>query len=263
MTWARLRAELDAWQAAGRTATLWWRDDGGTDWTPALYRLVQICQAGAVPLALAVPPMATAPRLATRLAEWPRVRVLQHGYALRNHAPPSEAPSEYPAARGGPAMAGEICHGWLHLLERFGKRALPVFVAPWNRMSAELPATLAQLGFKGVSSLGQRVAAGDDAGLASVNVHVDVTAWRDGPVFAGTESVLNGLIGHLRARRLGTADPDEPTGLLSHHGELDADAWIFLERLVAATANHPAVRFPAPEVIFTRPDAPARMPASA
>jgi hypothetical protein len=51
--------------------------------------------------------------------------------------------------------------------------------------------------------------------------------------------------------------------LLSHHDELDEAAWAFLESLIAATANHPAVRFPAPEVIFARPSARARMPAQA
>lgn len=263
MGWAELRAELDAWYAAGRTATLWWRDDGAADWTPALYRLVQIARAGSVPLALAVPPMAATPRLATRLAEWPRVRVLQHGYALRNHAPAHEAPSEYPALRNGTAVAGEICHGWLRISELFGKRALPVFVPPWTRMSAGLPATLALLGFNGISSLGQRASPAEDTGLAAVNVHVEVTTGWEHPGFAGAERVLDGMTAHLRARRAGAADPDEPTGLLSRHGELDGAAWAFLERLVAATANHPAVRFPAPEVIFTRPDAPARMPASA
>lgn len=263
MTWADLRAELDAWSAAGRTVTLWWRDDGVTDWTPALYRLVQICQAGCVPLALAVPPMAAAPRLATRLGEWPRVRLLQHGYASRNHAPNGEAPSEYPSRRGGAAMAGEICQGWLRLAELFGNRALPVFVPPWNRMSADLPGTLANLGFKGVSGLGHRASADAETGLATVNVHLDLTQWPERRGFAGSETVLDGLIAHLRARRRSVADPAEPTGLRTRHGELDETAWAFLENLIAATANHPAVRFPAPEVIFTRTATSTRMPAQA
>lgn len=263
MTWADLRAELDAWHAAGRTASLWWRDDGVTDWTPALYRLVQIAEAGAVPPALAVPPLAAARRLADRLAEWPRVRILQHGYALRNHAPDGDAPSEYPDLRHGAATAGEICHGWLRVSELFGTRALPVFVPPWNRMGADLPDTLAGLGFRGVSGMGWR-AAGDAGGpMVTVNVHIDVMTGADHPRFAGTGDVLHRLVAHLRARRTGAADPDEPTGLLSHHDELDEAAWAFLESLIAATANHPAVRFPAPEVIFARPSARARMPAQA
>jgi hypothetical protein len=54
--WAMLFAELDAWQAVGRTATLWWRDDDADSATPALHKLLALQQACDVPLALAVVP---------------------------------------------------------------------------------------------------------------------------------------------------------------------------------------------------------------
>ncbi len=261
MSWARLRAELDAWHAAGRTATLWWRDDGVCDWTPALYRLVQIAAAGPVPLALAVPPLAAAPRLAQRLPSGSGVRLLQYGYAGRNHAPPGASPAEYPEGRSGTALTGEVCHGWLSLAELFGRRALPVFVPPWQRTSTTLPNVLAGLGFHGISLAGTRALPERAPGLVAVNVHADLAAPDGTNSFAGERPILTDLIGHLRARRLGTADPAEPTGLRTAHLELEPRAWAFLERLVAATANHPAVRFPAPEVIFARPS--ARQPAPA
>ena len=40
--WADLDAELDRWKAAGRAATLWWRDDDATRPTPALDRLLAL-----------------------------------------------------------------------------------------------------------------------------------------------------------------------------------------------------------------------------
>lgn len=263
MSWADLRAELDAWHAAGRTASLWWRDDGARAWTPALYRLLTIAAAGPVPLALAVPPRAADPRLARRLPARTSVRILQHGYWGCNHAPAGALPAEYPDGRSGSAVTGEVCHGWLSLAELFGKRALPVFVPPWQRMNARLPNALAGLGFHGVSRVGARTMAESAPGLVTVNVHTDLAA-RDGENgFAGEAAILGDLTGHLRARRLGTADPAEPTGLRTAHLELEPAAWAFLERLVAAIASHPAVRFPAPEVIFTRPSAPRPMPAPA
>ena len=43
------------------------------------------------------------------------------------------------------------------------------------------------------------------------------------------------LITHLRARRRGDVDADEPTGVLSHHWSHDEATWTFLERLFERT----------------------------
>jgi hypothetical protein len=48
---------------------------------------------------------------------------------------------------------------------------------------------------------------------------------------------------HLAARRTGVADPGEPTGLLTHHRDMDEPLWEFLAELLPRLANHPAVRF--------------------
>lgn len=263
MSWAGLRAELDAWHAEGRAASLWWRDDGARAWTPALYRLIAIAAAGPVPLALAVPPLAADPRLPRRLPACTSVRIFQYGYAGRNRATPGAPPTEYPEGRSGPAVTGEVCHGWLSLAELFGGRALPVFVPPWQRTNTALPKALAGLGYHGVSTAGVRAVPEPAPGLVAVNVHADLAARGGDDGFAGEAAILGELTGHLRARRLGTADPAEPTGLRTAHLELDSPGWAFLERLVAATANHPAVRFPAPEVIFARPNARRMAPAPA
>ncbi|NUB17118.1 hypothetical protein GAY28_35010, partial [Azospirillum brasilense] len=37
--WDALTAELDAWAAGGRTATLWWRDDDAVEPTPGPGRM--------------------------------------------------------------------------------------------------------------------------------------------------------------------------------------------------------------------------------
>jgi hypothetical protein len=252
MTWDALRAELDLWHGAGEKATLWWRDDGVADWTPALYRLIQVAEAGPVPLALAVAPMNANPRLATRIKRESRVRVLQHGYALRNHAGAGAPPSEYPPERAKSALIGEICAGWLRMSELFGRQALSVFVPPWNRMGDTLPDALAALGFKGVSTFGRRTRLRAEDGIVTVNAHVDPLTWGDSPRFAGEAAVLAAVIEHLKDRRDGRADFNEPTGILTQHLDLDEPAWAFLEGLVAATAKHPAVRWVAPEVVFTK-----------
>ena len=40
MSWDRLEREIDAWAAAGREATLWWRDDDAVAATAELERLL-------------------------------------------------------------------------------------------------------------------------------------------------------------------------------------------------------------------------------
>ena len=73
---ARLR------DAAGRAPTFWWRDDDASEPTAAVQRLLGLCQASAVPLALAVVPLTAVPALFERST----ARVLMHGTDHRNRA---------------------------------------------------------------------------------------------------------------------------------------------------------------------------------
>jgi hypothetical protein len=71
---------------------------------------------------------------------------------------------------------------------------------------------------------------------------------------------LDLLIGHLRARRQANAeptaagspraDPDEPSGLLTHHLVMDEAAWGFVSRLLATLGDHPSARWIAAEEAF-------------
>ena len=88
MTWRILSEELDAWAAAGRAATLWWRDDDAVEPSAALERLLGLAAARDVPIALAAIPARASEALARGIeTAGARVTLLQHGYAHRNHAP--------------------------------------------------------------------------------------------------------------------------------------------------------------------------------
>ena len=65
-SWRHLSEELDAWAEAGRSASLWWRDDDAVEPSPALARLLTLASARDLPLALAVIPA----RASEALAEW-------------------------------------------------------------------------------------------------------------------------------------------------------------------------------------------------
>lgn len=239
--WTVLEAELDAWEAAGRTAQLWWRDDDAAAPCPALQRLLDLAEAQSAPLALAVIPArmedALVPLLDGHAAQ---PAVLQHGFAHKNHAPNDAKKCELvdPAVR--PGLPEELHRGRDGLAARFGRRFLPVLVPPWNRIAPALLPRLAELGFNGLSTCQARAEA--PAGLIQVNCHMDILQWRPESRFLGTEASLAQLVHHLAAKRQGTADAAEPSGILSHHRVHDAAAWDFLDELLTRLGRHPAAR---------------------
>jgi hypothetical protein len=238
--WADLERELDLWHAAGRPATLWWRDDDAVRPSPALDRLLTL--ADGLPLALAVIPEQATGALAERLAGCAELRVLQHGWRHTNHAPADEKKAELGAHRPELAMLDELVAGRQRLALLFGQRALAVLTPPWNRMSEALVPLLRGAGYGGISMAGPRRAAEPSPGLIQVNTHADLVAWRSGG-FVGTAPALGLITAHLAARRAGAADPAEPTGLLTHHLVMDEPGAAFVAELVAFTKRHKAVRW--------------------
>ena len=237
--WPALSRELDAW--GPRQATLWWRDDDAFEVTAALENLLGMA-GPATPLALAVIPARARPALARRIGGTHHVDVLQHGYAHVNHAPPPEKKSELGPHRTPAEIAAEIAAGSGRLTALFGGKALPVMVPPWNRIGDEAAALLAGLGFQGLS-LYQPRPAPSRFGLVIVNVHVDLVDWREGRGFIGVSRALAALVGHLRDRRQGRVDRNEPTGVLTHHGAQPAEAGAFMAELFARTRAHASARW--------------------
>lgn len=248
--WQTLATELDAWHAAGRPATFWWRDDDAGRVDPALDRLLALAARTALPLGLAVVPAWLTVDAVARIQAAPgSVTVLQHGFAHVNHetTPPPGShkirPAECGATRPADRVLEEIGRG-RERLAVLGPRVLPVFVPPWNRIAPAVLHALPAGGFRAVSAFGPRAAAEPGTGLIWLNCHLDPIVWREGKRFAGAAVTLTRLRGHLSARREGQVEPDEPTGLLTHHHDLDADFWTFLERLLERLPAHPAAWFP-------------------
>ncbi len=247
--WQALELELAAWQAAGRCAGLWWRDDDAVAATPALARLLAVARRDHVPLALAVVPLLAEDGLAKAIAGAP-VTPIQHGLAHANHAPAGARSAELAAGRPREDNLRDLARGRRRMAALFGANTLPVLVPPWNRIDAALLPHLPGLGFCGLSTFGARTHAFAAPGLLEVNTHLDIIDWRGGRGFVGEGKALGELTAHLRARRSGEVDADEPSGLLSHHLAHDAAAWGFLEELVARASAHPAVRWLAVREIF-------------
>jgi len=262
--WTALRRELDAWRASGRSATFWWRDDDATLCTPALERLLDLAGRHGVPVSLAVIPARATKALATRLADATTpVAVLQHGFDHANHAPDDEKSIELGLHRPSVAICQELARGRAMLKAIFGERAAPVLVPPWNRVAERFVPELPGLGFRGLSTHTARTAAGPAHGLVVCNTHIDIMRWRPKREFLGKNEALDLMIGHLSARRRATAlsapaglpgaDPDEPSGLLTHHLVMDEAAWRFVARLLAELGAHEAARWLTAEEAFHLP----------
>jgi peptidoglycan/xylan/chitin deacetylase (PgdA/CDA1 family) len=242
-SWQDLDAELDAWGAAGRAASFWWRDDDAIEPTPALDRLLALGRMTGVPITLAVIPGKATPALAKRLACEPAIAVVQHGWTHTNHAGPGRSKAELAADRPISFMIGELARGALALDRLFGRNWTRALVPPYNRIAADLATALPMAGYIGLSTYGPRRRA--DSKFAIVNTHVDIIDWTP-RAFLGEDESLDLVLRHLRARRAGQVDTDEPTGILTHHLAHDSGCWAFANALVGRLRAHPSAAFCVP-----------------
>jgi hypothetical protein len=125
----------------------------------------------------------------------------------------------------------------------FGKQFDPVMAPPWTRIAPEVTARLAEVGYKGLSLVATRKAKFAAPGLLEVNARCEPIKWKGGARFTGTERALDDVVSHLRDRRTGAEDPEEPTGLLTHHIDHDEHIWGFVDELTIALNAHPATRW--------------------
>jgi hypothetical protein len=245
VSWQALEAEIALWRGAGRTVEFWWRDDDAAAPTPALARLLALSAKSAVPLALAVIPLAAK----AELFQGVRARVLMHGTDHRNRAAAGEKKTEFARDEADDAALMRLATAKEHLQRLAASAFLPVLAPPWNRFRRPLVPALAAIGLRGFSGYGARAAREPAPGMVEANTHVDIIDWRGTRGFCGDDAALAAAALHLAARRGGGADASEPTGWLTHHALHDAAAWSFLERLFERTRRLGA-RWLAADAIF-------------
>jgi len=251
--WDRLAAELDAWKADGKTAEFWWRDDDAIDVTPALERLLALRDTLDLPLALAVIPAPASPELAAALKGQTGIDICQHGYAHISHRPAGAKKAELGTDRELWDIARELSDGRGRMVDLFDADWLNVMVPPWNRIDPAVTNLLPGLGFHGLTTFNARAGADQNGELMIVNTHVDIIDWADSRGYLGDDAVLSAAIDHLAAKRRGSADPDEATGILTHHLAHDEACWDFIERFGLLTVEHPAVSWRAAAHLFPLP----------
>jgi hypothetical protein len=233
--WQRLRDELQRFEASGRTAKVWLRDDDAIEPTVALDRLLGLAGDFDVPLTIAVVPALTGEMLATRLRQEAHVTVAVHGWSHTNHATNDQKKQELGLDRPATVVLSELKAGFDKLKALNPTQFVPVLVPPWNRIAATLLPPLAGFGYRAVSVYGRSQAASP---IALVNTHVDLMNWHGVRGCRPHAELVANLVVELNDRLDGN---DESIGILTHHLVHDDAAWDFIARLFEETRHHPAV----------------------
>ena len=248
--WSALSDELNAWSGIGREVTLWWRDDDACRANANLERLLNIASIKQTPICLAAVPMAVQPDLRSLLNAGIDISVAVHGITHENFSESGEKKCELSGNRSTEETVKQLVWGLELLVELAGEKAIPVLVPPWNRIAEAFIPLLPRHGFAGLSTYGSRRMSNPATRLLQVNCHVDPIDWRNEGKFLGTERALAMLIKHLKGRRHGLVDPDEPTGLLTHHAIWSDEAFEFVIQLLTETRQHPSVRWLGAQDVF-------------
>jgi len=219
-----MRIDLSPLDAAleRRAPVLWWRDDDAVATTPALDRLLALAESVEAPLVLASIPAYVTAGLARRLESARSVAVAVHGWTHESHAPEGEKNAEFGAHRPLADRIAEAERGLGVIGEMFGKRALPVFIPPWNRIASDMPEALVGAGFRGLSVYGERESRRDP--LPRFDAHLDPIDWR------GSRSAVDGA--GFVARICDLMESDAPIGLMTHHLVHDEAIWELMEAVV-------------------------------
>ena len=252
LDWSLLDDALRRSQDSGRAVAFWWRDDDAVAATPHLERLVGLCRRYGTPVALAAIPQALQASLSDRVSEEPLIGLLVHGWSHANHAPATEKKAEFGSHRPLVAMRDEAERALNRIRGAFGAKAVPVFVPPWNRIGAGLVAALASLGYRGLSTFGDRARPEAAPGLAQANAHVDPVDWRGDRGLVEPQRILARIAAAIGDRATGRADRGETIGLLTHHLVHTEEVWSFCEALVERLSRN-NVRFRDPGRVFSLP----------
>lgn len=222
--WSPLRAELATWRRENLPLAIWWRDDDAVAQTPALARLIALADTLDLPVHVAVIPDLIEPSLPPAL-ETSRTIPVVHGWRHISHAQQGAKNAEFGHMR--PKAPQELSDGLTRLRAAFGARALPLFVPPWNRIDAEVMASLPNAGYRAVSTYGPRTSAKAAPEVTQINTHIDPIFWRGHRGLADPDTLVAGITATLLARRAGDTDTTEPLGLLTHHLVHTEDVWTF------------------------------------
>jgi hypothetical protein len=214
------------------------RDDDVDEDEESLCQLLDISLSRDVPLNLEIIP-GRLTRAAIRLLKehkrsYPAlVELNQHGWQHRNHEVTGRK-CEFGLSRTLEQQMADIAQGKALLEETFGQRFYPVFTPPWTRCTEATYTVLDWLGFA-VLSKDRAPQPVTGYHFRDISTTLDIFHWRGGPRLKSPDEIIGPLI-----RQIGAGDT---IGLMLHHKVMDAQAFAFLDQLLAELRRHPVVHF--------------------
>ncbi|MFL4468825.1 polysaccharide deacetylase [Tateyamaria armeniaca] len=212
--WTPLRAALARYRADGLDLPFWWRDDDAVAATPALDRLAALGARTGMPIHLAIIP-AHAQDTLVQAIDPDRLVPVVHGWAHHDHSAGDDKKNEFMTQR--PDAARDAARAMERMRHLFGVQLRPMFVPPWNRVSADVIRGLPAQGYTALSTFGPRKAPDAAPGLAQINTHIDPIWWKGTRDLVEPDQLITQTCAHLDARRAGVEDHTEPFGILTHH----------------------------------------------
>ncbi len=224
--WQPVQDELARWREMGLTADLWLRDDDASKPSPRLDRLIALTAEFGIPVTMAIIPAQAGPAIAERLARETHFYPVVHGWSHANHAPSGQKRQELGPHRPRAAVLNDLAAGFTRMSEFHGERFVPMLVPPWNRIDPALLDDLPALGFRALSTFGNKLHS--RPGLVVVNTHLDIVDSHAGNACRDHAWLAATLAKELAAAR---ASGGRPVGILSHHMVSDDEAFRFLRDL--------------------------------
>ncbi|MBW2307594.1 MAG: DUF2334 domain-containing protein [Deltaproteobacteria bacterium] len=239
-----LAAFPDNMMRKNHRAQLFFRDDDVGEWDPSLASLIELFISRGVPLNLAVVPAWLDSKAARRLADLKHRRpdlfcLYQHGFRHINHARSGKR-NEFPPSRSYGEQLNDVRAGMEILKKELGEAFFPAFTPPWNRCSPATLDALGDLGFK-VFSCDAPTPGASDRGMMDIPITLDVLlrapegGWR----WRKPHTIMSEMVEQLASL--------DHVGVMLHHQHANLE---FLDILLGAVSDHPAVRF----VSFERMD---------
>lgn len=237
-----LRPWLDQWGATRPTDAeplhLFLRDDDSDADHENLRELLDVALARGVPINLEMIPATLTEAGIRLLSDHKRftpdlVELNQHGWQHINHELTGRK-CEFGPSRSYEQQYADIAQGKALLEAAFAELFTPVFTPPWNRCTADTFQVLQALGFVGFSGL-RNGATLSGYTLPDLSVTLDLYRWKEGVAMKEPTRLIEELIGQL-----GSGDS---VGLLLHHKVMDANAFAFLDGLLATLRSYPFIQF--------------------
>jgi predicted glycosyltransferase len=233
-----LKPQLDILQAKGKTLSVFLRNDDGDKDEDSLRQLFDITLSRQVPLHVAVIPKSLT-NAGVRLlrdvkhAQPDLLELGQHGFQHLNHESEGRK-CEFGASRTFEEQFNDIANGKKILEETLQEYFAPIFTPPWNRCTKDTLKAVEQLDFEILSRDNSNPPA-TAYRFQEISTTLDFFTWKDGAKMKQPQDLTEELLKQLTTHR--------PVGLLLHHKVMNAEAFSFLDELLAELKRYPIVQF--------------------